>query len=331
MPKCKSIMLAAIAILFFLSLNAFAESQKIKKHTVIKGDTLWDISASELKDPYMWPKIWEENKWLKNPHWIYPGQTIRIPLYLIQKEPPQEGTEPKPVAAFREPFEKDLKKEIVETIKRPLVDKSLLTASGYISDIIPGIGKISDDPFGKTLFGNNDVVFVDMDHPVHVGDKFYVINASDRLRHPITRERIGHVITISGIVEIVEIKNGNTMAKIIQCFREIAKDDRLDSYYEIETPMTTGQFRSPNINGMVIAAGSEATILSMLDIIYLDKGCQDGIEPGDVFKTLAVGDRAIPNGIVQVISCRDFTSTAIVKKSSAAITVGNIFAPLDNE
>ncbi|MDI6741257.1 MAG: LysM peptidoglycan-binding domain-containing protein [Smithella sp.] len=327
MPTCKSIILAAIAILFF-SLNAFAESERIKEHTVIKGDTLWDLSERELKDPYLWPKIWEENKWIRNPHWIYPGQVIRIPVYLIQKERPREEAKPMPVPGFQEPLEDDLHQEAV-TKKRPLIDKSLLTASGYISDIIPGVGKISKDPFGKTLFGNDDLVYVDMDYPVKAGDKFYVINVSDRLRHPITRERIGYVITISGILEIVEVRNGNTMAKIVQCFREIAKGDGLDSYYDIETPMTTGRFRSPNINGMIIAASDQATMLSMLDVIFLDKGCQDGIEAGDVFKTLAVTDRAIPNGIIQVISCRDFTSTAIVKKSSAAITIGNIFAPLD--
>jgi hypothetical protein len=327
MPTCKSIILAAIAVLL-LSLNAFAQSERIKEHTVIKGDTLWGLSESELKDPYLWPKIWEENKWIRNPHWIYPGQVIRIPLYLIQKERPRAEAKPMPVPEFQEPLEDDLHQEAV-TKKRPLIDKSLLTASGYISDIIPGVGKISKDPFGKTLFGNDDLVYVDMDYPVNAGDKFYVINVSDRLRHPITRERIGYVITISGILEIVEVRNGNTMARIVQCFREIAKGDGLDSYYDIETPMTTGRFRSPNINGMIIAAGDQATMLSMLDVIYLDKGCQDGIEAGDVFKTLAVTDRAIPNGIIQVISCRDFTSTAIVKKSSAAITIGNIFAPLD--
>jgi hypothetical protein len=328
MPTCKSIILAAIAILF-LSLNAFAESERMKEHTVIKGDTLWDISEKELKDPYLWPRIWEENKWIRNPHWIYPGQIIKIPLYLLQKEQPREEAEPMPVAGIEKPFQEEMKKEAVEAKKRPLIDKSLLTASGYISDVIPSVGKISKDPFGKTLFGNDDVVYVDTDVPVKAGDKFYVINASARLRHPITRERIGHVITISGILEIVEVQNGNTMAKIVQCFREIAKGDHLDSYYEIETPMTTGRFRSPNINGMIIASGTQATMLSMLDVLYLDKGCQDGIEAGDVFKTLAVTDRAIPNGIIQVISCRDFTSTAIVKKSSAAITIGNIFATLD--
>lgn len=330
MPTCKSIILAAIAVLL-LSLNAFADAERIKEHTVIKGDTLWDLSEKELKDPYLWPRIWEENKWLRNPHWIYPGQIIRIPLYLIQKQPRRADAEPMTVPGFQEPLEDDLHREAVKTKKRPLIDKSLLTASGYISDIIPGVGKISNDPFGKTLFGNDDLVYVDTDNPVKAGDKFYVINVSDRLRHPITRERIGYVITISGILEIVEVKNGNTMAKIVQCFREIAKGDRLDSYYEIETPMTTGRFRSPNINGMIIAAGDQATMLSMLDVIYLDKGCQDGIEVGDVFQTLAVTDRAIPNGIIQVISCRDFTSTAIVNKSSAAITIGNIFAPVDKK
>lgn len=49
-------------------------------HVVVKGDTLWDISETYLEDPFMWPQIWRStgNEYIKNPHLIYPGDTIRI-------------------------------------------------------------------------------------------------------------------------------------------------------------------------------------------------------------------------------------------------------------
>jgi hypothetical protein len=48
-------------------------------HLVVKGDTLWAISAQAYHDPLKWRYLWAINRGLvKNPHWIYPRQNLLL-------------------------------------------------------------------------------------------------------------------------------------------------------------------------------------------------------------------------------------------------------------
>jgi len=47
-------------------------------HTVKRGDTLWGISGQYYKNPYQWPRLWSQNPQILNPHWIYPGDRLRL-------------------------------------------------------------------------------------------------------------------------------------------------------------------------------------------------------------------------------------------------------------
>lgn len=62
-------------------------------HQVIPGDTLWDLAATFLDNPWCWPRVWEQNQeQVHNPHLIYPGQRIRLDRYR-QRLGPELATE----------------------------------------------------------------------------------------------------------------------------------------------------------------------------------------------------------------------------------------------
>ncbi|MCF0215873.1 MAG: LysM peptidoglycan-binding domain-containing protein [Fibrobacteraceae bacterium] len=56
----------------FLGLSALVATAYVVK----KGDTLWDLSDEFLQDPFAWPDLWENNRHIQDPHWIYPGDSI---------------------------------------------------------------------------------------------------------------------------------------------------------------------------------------------------------------------------------------------------------------
>jgi hypothetical protein len=104
-------------------------SEKQFEHTVIKGDTLWDIADKYYNNPWLWKKIWNANRTIiNNPDLIYPEQVFIIPQIekkIIQQVKTEEivtkSTEQKTFNNSQEEKKGIKEATISETEKTPVI------------------------------------------------------------------------------------------------------------------------------------------------------------------------------------------------------------------
>lgn len=97
--------LLAVCAAALITVGSYAMAVELRadhpdEYVVKKGDTLWDIAGRFLRQPWLWPEIWQANPQIENPHLIYPGDVISL-AYLggratlqVTKLSPQVRREP---------------------------------------------------------------------------------------------------------------------------------------------------------------------------------------------------------------------------------------------
>lgn len=324
----RDILIIIISIIVLLTspfLNA--QNKASEEYTIKKGDTLWDISGSILEDNFLWPKLWEANPQIKNPDLIYPGDKIKIPTKEeiirldLPTEEPVPAIEPAPPVIEPEPV---VEISEVKPVKY-IVDKNRYIASGWISDEFPSIGQLIASPTERTIFGNYDTVYLKTDKDIADGDKFLAIRDVKTVRHPKTGERLGHQIRVTGIVEIIGIDNNIPKARIVSVFEELQIGDGILPYQELEPPVVPNVARTPDKEGYIVESYMNNKITSRGDIIYLDKGLDDGLEVGDIFSILSEKPVKRPVGALQILSLQPTSSTAVILNSEKEITIGDMW------
>ena len=99
-------------------------------YIIQKDDTLWDLAEEWLGDPFLWPQIWDENRYILDSHWIYPGDPLVIPgkpTVVPDGGPTAEGARQAHVRPFEEgrPARFVKRQQPAHLLVQPLVGKGI--------------------------------------------------------------------------------------------------------------------------------------------------------------------------------------------------------------
>ena len=304
-------------------------------YTVVRGDTLWDISGRFLRQPWRWPEVWRLNRdQIRNPHLIYPGQVIVLdrsgpylsigrrlgdPLY--EKRFPQVYSEPLETAVPSIPI------QVIEPfLTHPLVvDEPSLSGAGTIiatetSRVLMGAG---DTVFAKDVTGRDQV--------------FQVFRAARPLIDPVTREVLGHEATFLGTARITEDGTPATLS-VISAVEEIGTGDRLLVAERPEIFSFVPRSPEAAIDGRLIGIHRGVAETGRHNVVTLNVGSREGLERGHVLALYRTRGTAVYSedgrkesydlpsqryGIAFVFRVFERVAYALVMDSDGQVTVGD--------
>lgn len=312
-----------------------------ERYTVVQGDTLWDVAARFLKEPWRWPEIWKENPHIKNPNLIYPGDVLVLSLVdgkpelrLLRNEKLSERKTVKlSPAIYSQALERAIPtiptRIIQPFLTQPLVlEKDGLETAGYIT-----IGV--DD---KLLLGKYDQFYA-RGLSENKSGHYQIFRPGVKFIHPETKEVLGYQALYLGDARMLA-PGDPAKLEITRSRQEIGPTDRLLPAPE-DVPLPYYQPHAPNtaVRGWILSAvgGVDAEGMSELGpatIVVLSLGKRDGVEEGHVLRIVRhAGRRKDPvhgrdyrlpeedSGLLMVFRTFERVSYALILKANRAIHV----------
>jgi len=282
------------------------------RHIVVKGDTLWDISAKFFKDPWKWPQVWvlnQEN--VKDPHWIYPGNVIildrRAGTLAIGEPSPDSATpatEAAPVSGYAKEATTGTPTDVVKFRPRARVVTQnseaipaipLSAISSFLTR--PLVVENADLEASPTLVGTyeqrallstNDFAYA-KDLPSDKGTRWQIYRPNVTFVDPDTDEELGREVLYLGDASVENFGDPSTL-RITNAVLEIHKGDHFaqasagySSNYLPHPPSTNISSKVISVYGGVQQAGQRA-------VITLNKGQRDGVEVGHILGLYQKGE-----------------------------------------
>lgn len=303
-------------------------------HTVVKGDTLWDISGRFLKNPWMWPEIWHVNAQIENPHLIYPGDVIRL-VYISGQ--PRLTVDTSGRVFKLSPKARILSaEEAIETIPLDKIN-SFLSRSRIVDQkelkIAPYVVAGKDE---NLIAGAGDEIYI----RGNLKEKFAVFGiyrAGEMFVDPETREKLGLQALDIGSGEVTALNGEISTVKVSRTTEEIRIGDRLLKQEERSIDSTFfPSAPSGLIEGVILAVEGGVRLVGKMDVVVINRGEREGIQAGNVMAVYRRGGRirdrvshqrvTLPDeraGLVMVFRVFEKLSFALVLEAERGLRVND--------
>ena len=326
--------LAALTLLFTSSAQAAPElrSDHPERYTVVKGDTLWDISGRFLNNPWYWPEIWHVNPQVANPHLIYPGD--RLALVYIDGEPRVTKVASSDIVKLSpkvrsEPIDTPIPAIPLDAISSFLTDTRIVTP-----EELEGAPYVLEGEDGRIITGAGDRIYARGEKPA---DKVGIFRRTKQFIDPETGEFLGLEARSVGAGNVTA-ENGDVLTlRLTKSNQEIRIGDRLLT--NINRPISTSFVPSSpdqEIEGVMIAVDGGVTQIGQYDVVAINRGERDGLKAGDVLAVLKSGNMVrdpitgetieLPSeraGLMMVFRTDEKMSYGLVLQATRALSVGD--------
>lgn len=260
-----------------------------ERYTVVKGDTLWDISERFLKTPWLWPEVWHVNPQISNPHLIYPGDVIG--LIYIDGKPRVTTLRAGPNNGVKKLSPK-IRSEAIETAI-PTIPLDAV-ASFLSSNRIVDIAELEAAPYilvGKEqhlITGAGDQVFArgKFDGESSVG----VYRKSEEYVDPDTNEFLGLEAKAIATTEIESVAGEVATLRVLRSSEELRVGDRvLPTEDRVINSTFSPSKPDGDLRGKMISVESGVGNIGQYNVVVVNRGSREGVKEGNVLAIYKAG------------------------------------------
>jgi hypothetical protein len=256
-------------------------------YVVVKGDTLWDISGKFLKEPWRWPEIWNMNReQIKNPHWIYPGDVIKLTFDANGNPSLSFATAGGDTVRLQPRVRTDALAQAIPSIPSkvitPFLSLPLVIEEGAMANS-PRIIAAEDD---RVVIGAGNTAYAIGLEPSR-GTKWQIYRPGKTLKNS-ADEILGYEAIYIGEAKVLRFGESSTI-EILRSTQEINRGDRLTPAADTAVPSYSPRSPSKNVTGSIISVLNGVDTGAQYSVITIDLGKRDGMEVGHVLATLRKG------------------------------------------